>query len=114
MKRNTMIVAVAAAVMMAAPVCALADGYEFPLAETATLTGMISYPPATESEPNNRTIFKRLEEETNVHIDWTAIQSDQWGDKIALKLAKGGGFFALFCFKASHLTIDATRVTLLS
>ena len=24
-------------------------------------------------EPNNRTIFKRLEEQTNVHIGWTAI-----------------------------------------
>ena len=60
---------------------------EFPLAETATLTGMISYPPSTESEPNNRTIFKRLEEETNVHIDWTAIQSDQWSDKITLAMA---------------------------
>ena len=53
---------------------------EFPLAETATLTGMTSYPANTESDPNNRTIFQRLEEETNVHIEWTAIQSDQWAD----------------------------------
>ena len=60
---------------------------EFPLAETATLTGMTSYPANTESEPNNRTIFKRLEEKTNVHIDWTAIQSDQWADKITLAMA---------------------------
>lgn len=60
---------------------------EFPLAETKTLKGMTSFPANTESEPNNRTIFKRLEEKTNVHIDWTAIQSDQWGDKIALTMA---------------------------
>ena len=60
---------------------------KFPLAETATLTGMTSYPPSTESDPNNRTIFKRLEEKTNVHIEWTAIQSDQWGDKISLAMA---------------------------
>ncbi len=33
---------------------------QFPLKEKTTLTGMISYPPNTESEPNNRTIFKRL------------------------------------------------------
>ena len=59
----------------------------FPLAEKATLTGMISYPTGTEEEPNNRTIFKRLEEETNVHIDWTAISSDQWSDKISLNMA---------------------------
>ncbi len=60
---------------------------EFPLAETATLTGMISYPANTESEPNNRTIFKRLQEETNVQIEWTAIQADQWADKISLAMA---------------------------
>jgi putative aldouronate transport system substrate-binding protein len=60
---------------------------EFPLAETATLTGMISYPANTESNPNNRTIFKRLQEQTNVEINWTAIQSDQWSDKITLAMA---------------------------
>ena len=34
---------------------------EFPLKEKATLTGMISYPANTESNPNNRTICKRLQ-----------------------------------------------------
>ena len=58
-----------------------------PLAEKATISGLISYPAGTESEPNNRTIFKRLEEATNVHVDWKAIQSDQWGDKIALEMS---------------------------
>ncbi len=60
---------------------------EFPLQETATLTGMISYPASTESDPNKRTIFKRLQDETNVEIEWTAIQADQWGDKITLAMA---------------------------
>ena len=60
---------------------------QFPLAKKKTLTGMISYPPSTESNPNNRTIFKRLQEATNVEIDWTSIQSDQWNDKIALNMA---------------------------
>lgn len=64
-----------------------ASTLQFPLEEKATLTGMISYPANTESEPNNRTIFKRLQEETNVEIKWTAIQSDQWGDKIGLAMA---------------------------
>ncbi len=63
------------------------EDLSFPLAETATITGMISYPVGTEENPNNRTIFKRLEEETNVHVDWTAISSDQWGDKISLNMA---------------------------
>ena len=60
---------------------------EFPLKEKASLTGMISFPANTESNPNNRTIFKRLREETNVEIEWTAIQADQWGDKITLAMA---------------------------
>lgn len=60
---------------------------EFPLKEKTSLTGMISYPANTESNPNNRTIFKRLQEETNVEIDWTAIQADQWADKISLSMA---------------------------
>ena len=59
----------------------------FPLKEKATITGLISYPVGSESEPNNRTIFKRLEEKTNVHVDWRAIQSDQWGDKITNEMA---------------------------
>ena len=64
-----------------------ASELEFPLKEKTTLTGMISYPANTESNPNNRTIFKRLQEKTNVEIEWTAIQSDQWADKIALNMA---------------------------
>ncbi|MBQ9046610.1 MAG: extracellular solute-binding protein [Solobacterium sp.] len=59
----------------------------FPLAEKATLNGLTSYPVGTESEPNNRTIFKRLEEQTNVHIEWKTIQGDQWGDKIQLEMS---------------------------
>ena len=59
----------------------------FPLAETAELKGLTDFPVGTESEPNNRTIFKRLEEATNVHINWKTIQSDQWGDKISLEMS---------------------------
>ena len=60
---------------------------KFPLAEKAEISGLTSYPVGTESEPNNRTIFKRLEEKTNVHVNWKAIQSDQWGDKISLEMS---------------------------
>ena len=59
----------------------------FPLSETATISGLTSYPVGSESQPNNRTIFKRLEEQTNVHVEWKTIQSDQWGDKIALEMS---------------------------
>ncbi len=58
-----------------------------PQAETVTIKGLTNFPAGTESEPNNRTIFKRLEEQTNVHVEWRTIQSDQWGDKIQLEMA---------------------------
>ena len=59
----------------------------FPLAEKAVITGLTSYPANTESDPNKRTIFKRLQEKTNVEVKWTAIQGDQWNDKITLSMA---------------------------
>ena len=58
-----------------------------PLTEKATITGLTNFPAGTEAEPNNRTIFKRLEEKTNVHVDWRTIQQDQWGDKITLEMS---------------------------
>ena len=70
-----------------APAEASTAKYAFPLAEKATITGLTNYPAGSESEPNNRTIFKRLEEQTNVHVDWKTIQGDQWGDKISLEMA---------------------------
>ena len=86
-----------------------ADEVEWPLEETATFTGLISYPSGTEEEPNNRTIFKRLEEKSNVHIDWTAISSDQWGDKIGLAMANFELFYVanleLLAWENSCLTV---------
>ena len=66
---------------------ALADGYTFPLESTESFTALTNYPVGTEADPNNRTIFKRLEEATNVHVEWRTIQSDQWGEKIALEMS---------------------------
>lgn len=81
---------------------------QFPLAEKTTLTGMISYPANTESNPNNRTIFKRLQEDTNVEIEWTAIQSDQWGDKIALNMSNPN-LLTDFVFTAGFSDNDLLR-----
>jgi len=87
---------------------AYADEYTFPLAEQATLTGLTNFPAGTESEPNNRTIFKRLEEKTNVHIEWRTIQSDQWGEKIQLEMAN---FKSLpdFVFNAGFSSTDLLK-----
>lgn len=80
---KSMIATTLAASMVASfGMTAMAEDF-FPVDDTVTLTGMISYPDSTESEPNNRTIFKRLEEETNVHIEWTAIPNSQWSEKIS-------------------------------
>jgi putative aldouronate transport system substrate-binding protein len=84
------------------------DDLSFPLAEKVTITGMISYPSGTEEEPNNRTIFKRLEVETNVHVDWTAISSDQWGDKISLNMANKDALTD-FVFNAGFSNSDLIR-----
>ena len=81
---------------------------QFPLAERTTLTGMISFPPNTESNPNNRTIFKRLQEATNVEIEWTAIQNDQWGDKIALNMSNPN-LLTDFVFTAGFSDNDLLR-----
>ena len=59
----------------------------FPLKEKAEISGLTSFPVGTQSDPNKRTIFMRLEEKTNVHVNWKTIQSDQWGDKISLEMA---------------------------
>ncbi len=61
--------------------------YTFPLEKTESFTALTSFPVGTESNPNNRTIFKRLEEKTNVHVEWRTIQGDQWGEKISLEMA---------------------------
>ncbi len=85
-----------------------AEDLSFPLAETATITGTISYPSGTEEDPNKRTIFKRLEEETNVHVDWTAISNDQWGDKITLNMANPSTLTD-FVFNAGFSNSDLIR-----
>ena len=84
------------------------DNLAFPLAETVTITGTTSYPVGTEENPNNRTIFKRLEEETNVHVEWTAISSDQWSDKISLNMANANTLTD-FVFNAGFSDSDLLR-----
>lgn len=79
-----------------------------PLAETATISGLTKFPAGSESEPNNRTIFKRLEEATNVHVDWRSIQSDQWGDTISLEMSNASTL-PDFVFDAGFSDADLLR-----
>lgn len=80
----------------------------FPLKEEKSIQGMISFPPSTESDPNKKTIFKRLEEDTNVHVNWRAIQSDQWPDKIQLAMSNPAKM-SDFVFSAGFSDNDLLR-----
>ena len=62
----------------------------FPLAEKKELSFITNAPARTEQDPNKRTIFMRLEEQTNVHIKWTCFVADQFADKKNLALAQFG------------------------
>ena len=63
---------------------------QFPLKETAELSFITSAPATSTQNPNERLIFQRMEEQTNVHIDWTCFVSDQFSDKKNLALAQFG------------------------
>ncbi len=67
-----------------------AEEVAFPLAEQGELSFITNAPARTEQDPNKRTIFKRMEEQTNVHIKWTCFVSDQFNDKKNLALAQFG------------------------
>lgn len=62
----------------------------FPLAETRELSFITNAPVRTEQDWNKKTIFIRMEEQTNVHIDWTCFVTDQFADKKNLALAQFG------------------------
>ena len=62
----------------------------FPLKEQAELSFITNAPATSTQDPNERVIFQRMEEQTNVHIDWTCFVSDQFSDKKNLALAQFG------------------------
>lgn len=60
----------------------------FPLEETAELSFITSAPANSTQNPNERAIFQRLEEATNVHIEWTCFVEDQFNDKKNLAMSQ--------------------------
>ena len=62
----------------------------FPLKEQAELSFITNAPATSTQDPNERVIFQRMEEQTNVHIDWTCFVADQFADKKNLALAQFG------------------------
>ncbi len=66
------------------------EDLSFPLREKKVLSFITNAPARTTQDPNERTIFKRLEEKTNVHIDWICFVEDQFGEKKNLAMAQYG------------------------
>jgi putative aldouronate transport system substrate-binding protein len=61
----------------------------FPLKEKATLNFMTQSSALAPTDPNEKLIYKRLEEETGVHVKWKNYTKDQFIEKRNLALASG-------------------------
>ena len=61
----------------------------FPLDKKVTLKFLTQSSPIAPKDPNDKLIWKRVEKDTNVHIDWTNYPWEQFGDKRNLELASG-------------------------
>lgn len=65
------------------------EDMSFPLKEKVTLEFLTQSSPLAPDDPNEKLIWQRFEEETNVHIDWTNYTWDVFQDKRSLVVASG-------------------------
>ncbi|KAF6573812.1 ABC transporter substrate-binding protein [Paenibacillus sp. SEL3] len=65
------------------------ENVTLPLKEKVTLHFMTQSSPLAPSDPNEKLIYKRLEEKTGVHIDFTNFTSDSFIEKRNLAVASG-------------------------
>ncbi|PPA71708.1 ABC transporter substrate-binding protein [Jeotgalibacillus proteolyticus] len=61
----------------------------FPLEEEVTLKFMTQSSPLAPTDPNEKLIFERLEEQTGVHIEWKNYLNDSFAEKRNLAIASG-------------------------
>lgn len=80
----------------------------FPLEETTTISVMTKEEATVDQDENNKLIAQRLEDETNVHVDWTTYVSDQYYDKRNLALAKPSSLPDVL-FNAGFSTYDLLK-----
>lgn len=76
------------------------ESVSFPLKEKVTLKMISQSAALAPKDPNDKLIFQRLEEDTNVHIDWTNYNSD-FTEKRNLDIASGDLPDAIFNAGAS-------------
>lgn len=65
------------------------ENISFPLKEEVTLKFMTQSSPLAPSDPNEKLIYQRLEEDTGVHIDWKNYTSEAFIEKRNLALSSG-------------------------
>lgn len=65
------------------------ESVEFPLKEELTLNIMTQSSPLAPQDPNEKLIYKRLQEETNLKINWTNYTWDAFAEKRNLDIAAG-------------------------
>ncbi|MBO0994918.1 extracellular solute-binding protein [Bacillus sp. SD088] len=70
------------------PISVDASDISFPLEKTETLNILTHAGSDSPQDFNEKILVQRIEEETNVHIDWTVYPSEQWGEKMKLALSK--------------------------
>ncbi|WP_219834552.1 ABC transporter substrate-binding protein [Paenibacillus sp. R14(2021)] len=58
-------------------------------AKKVTLKFMTQSSPLAPTDPNEKLVFKRMEEKTGIHIDWTNYTNDVFAEKKNLALASG-------------------------
>ncbi|MBV7508379.1 ABC transporter substrate-binding protein [Bacillus sp. sid0103] len=68
----------------------------FPLKEKVTLNFMTQSSPLAPADPNKKLVFKRLEEQTGVHIKWKNYTWDTFAEKRNLAMASGSLPDAIF------------------
>ncbi|KGA95999.1 ABC transporter substrate-binding protein [Alkalihalobacillus alcalophilus ATCC 27647 = CGMCC 1.3604] len=66
----------------------LAD-VEFPLEEQVSLKFLTSSSPLAPADPNEKLIYERLEEKTNVHIEWRNFVGEAFGERRNLAMSSG-------------------------
>lgn len=66
-----------------------AENISFPLDETVTLDIMTSSSPIAPEDPNDKLIYQRLEEKTNVHVEWRNHVGEAFAEKRNLAIASG-------------------------
>ncbi|SDZ65400.1 putative aldouronate transport system substrate-binding protein [Evansella caseinilytica] len=62
---------------------------QFPLEEKVTLKMMTSSSPLAPADPNDKLIYQRLEEATNVHIEWRNFVGEAFGERRNLAMSSG-------------------------